>query len=49
MDRRIIETLDAHFDIRFETKGGELIYEGSGLHAGLEVVGDIQKLIAKVS
>jgi hypothetical protein len=49
MDRRIIETLDAHFDIRFETKTGELIYEGSGLHAGLEVVGDVQKLIAKVS
>ena len=49
MDRRIIETLDAHFDIRFETIGGELIYEGSGYHAGLEVMGDIKHLIEKVS
>lgn len=49
MDRRIIETLDAQFNIRFETLEGELMYEGSGLHAGLEVMGDVKHLIEKVS
>ncbi len=46
MDRRIIETINSSVEIRFETISGELIYEGVGQHAGLEVVGDLEKLLA---
>jgi len=49
MDRRIIETLDAQFDIRFETRGGELIYQGCGFHGGLEVVGEMTQLLDKIN
>ena len=49
MDRRIIETLDAQLDIRFEKRGGVLIYQGSGFHGGLEVVGDMNQLLDKIN
>ena len=45
MDRRIIETINSSVEICFETINGELIYEGVGRHAGLEVVGDLKKLL----
>lgn len=49
MDRRIIETLDARLEIQLETLEGRLIFEGVGLHAGLEAVGDLDLLIEKVT
>lgn len=45
MDRRIIETINSSVEIRFETISGELIYEGVGQNAGLEVVGNLEKLL----
>lgn len=44
MDRRIIETLDAHLAVRFEDRSGRVIFGGSGRHAGLEAVGDLATL-----
>jgi hypothetical protein len=46
MDRRIIETINSRVGVRFETKSGQLIYQGLGQHAGLEVVGDLEKLLS---
>ena len=48
MDRRIIETINARFDIRLETKDGSVIFAGQGQHAGLETVGDLDQLIMKI-
>lgn len=48
MDRRIIETLNASIEIKFETLSGDIIYQGIGRHAGLETVGDIDKLIQMI-
>jgi hypothetical protein len=45
MDRRIIETLTAQLEIRFEDLSGRLIFSGIGRHAGLETVGDLDRLI----
>jgi tocopherol cyclase len=44
MDRRIIETLNATFSIQLEDLQGHLIFESEGRHAGLETVGDLEKL-----
>ena len=48
MDRRIIETLNASIEIQFETLNGKIIYQGIGQHAGLETVGDLEKLIEMI-
>ncbi len=48
MDRRIIETLNASFDIQFETLGGDDLYRGTGHHGGLETVGDLDNLIRMI-
>ena len=48
MDRRIIETLDARIDVRFEDLAGREIFSGTGRHAGLETVGDLDRLIRMV-
>ncbi len=48
MDRRIIETLNAKIEIQFEILEGDVVYQGIGRHAGLETVGDINKLIRKI-
>jgi hypothetical protein len=45
MDRRIIETLNAQFEVRLEDLEGQVIFEGTGQHAGLETVGDLDELI----
>lgn len=44
MDRRIIETIDATLEVRLEKRDGVVIYEGLGRHAGLEIMGDMDKL-----
>lgn len=48
MDRRIFETLNAKFEVWFETLDGQTIYHSEGKHAGLETVGDLDHLIAMV-
>ncbi len=48
MDRRIIETLDATLEVRFEDLAGEEIFSGAGQYAGLETVGDLELLIGMV-
>jgi hypothetical protein len=45
MDRRIEERLDASIQLRLHA-GKDLIFEETGRHAGLEVVGDTQRLVA---
>lgn len=47
MDRRIAESVDAEIAIKFFNNDGELLYEGTGKHAGLEVVGDPKRLSKK--
>lgn len=49
MDRRIVETLNAQFEVRFEDLEGQVIFTGTGLHAGFETVGDLDNLIKMVS
>jgi len=49
MDRRILETLDARFEVWFETLKGEVLYHGTGRHAGLETVGDLDTLLTMVT
>jgi hypothetical protein len=45
MGKRVTETLNAEVDIRLLAKEGEVIFEGLGRHAGLEVHGDIDRLL----
>ena len=47
MGGRVMETLSASIDVRLETLQGDLLFEGTGENAGLEVVGDLQRLLAK--
>lgn len=46
MGKRVMETLSASIDIKLETLQGDLLFEGTGENAGLEVVGDVQRLLA---
>jgi hypothetical protein len=46
MGKRVIETLSASVDIRLETLRGDVLFESTGENAGLEVVGDLQRLLA---
>jgi hypothetical protein len=45
MDRKIAESLDAKIRIALSDKNGKKIFEGTGNHAGLEIVGDVTKYI----
>lgn len=45
MYQRVEETLDATIEIRHLDKKGNLLYEGKAICAGLEVFGDIKKLL----
>ena len=45
MGKRVMETLSASIDVRLETLKGEVLFEGTGEHAGLEVVGDSRRLM----
>jgi len=47
MDRRIAETLDARVAVRLSRRGpggNEIIFEDEGRNAGLEAVGDLERL-----
>jgi hypothetical protein len=44
MDRRIGESIDACLGIRLEDKKGALIFQGTGVSAGAEVVGNVSGL-----
>ena len=48
MDRRIIETLNAQLEIQLEDLDGMVLYSGTGRHAGLETVGDLDHLIKMI-
>jgi tocopherol cyclase len=48
MSRRIAETLNASVEVRLSAlgRGGpKTLFEGTGLHAGLEAVGDLNRLV----
>ncbi|MBE0697125.1 MAG: hypothetical protein IH586_09390 [Anaerolineaceae bacterium] len=46
MGQRVMETLNATVQVRLETLQGEQIFEGVGAHTGLEVMGDLPRLLA---
>lgn len=45
MGQRVMETLNATVQVRLETLKGKVVFEGLGAHAGLEVVGDLPRLL----
>ena len=45
MGQRVLETLNATVQVRLETLEGSLIFEGVGAHTGLEVMGDLPRLM----
>lgn len=45
MGQRVLETLNATVQVRLETVDGALVFEGVGTHTGLEVIGDLPRLI----
>lgn len=45
MGKRVAETLQATVDVRLDTASGAKIFHGQGRHAGLEVHGDLDKLL----
>ncbi len=49
MNRRIMETLDARITVRLDTLMGKSLFEGTGVNAGLETVGDLYLLIKSIA
>lgn len=47
MGKRVIETLNASIHVTLETLQGELLFDSAGENAGLEVVGDLQRLLVR--
>jgi tocopherol cyclase len=45
MDRKIAESLDAAIRIKLTSINGEIMFEGTGEHTGLEIVGDVTRYI----
>lgn len=45
MGQRVLETLNATVQVRLETLEGALLFEGIGAHTGLEVMGDLPRLL----
>lgn len=45
MGQRVLETLNAKVQLRLESLQGKLLYEGTGTHTGLEVMGDLPRLL----
>lgn len=45
MGQRVLETLNATVQVRLETLAGDLLFEGVGAHSGLEVMGDLPRLL----
>lgn len=46
MGRRVDETLDASLYVRLSEHDGGVLFEGTGRHAGLEINGDVPRLLA---
>ena len=46
MGKRVNETLDAALSVRLSDGSGKVLFEGRGRHAGLEINGDIPRLLA---
>jgi tocopherol cyclase len=46
MGQRVLETLNASVQVRLETLDGAILFEGTGAHTGLEVMGDLPRLLA---
>ena len=49
MGQRVLETLNASVRVQLETLKGERIFEGEGAHTGLEVMGDLPRLLQPAS
>jgi tocopherol cyclase len=45
MGQRVLETLNATVEVRLETLQGTPVFEGMGAHTGLEVMGDLPRLL----
>ena len=45
MGKRVNETLKASVEVRLIGKDGETVFQGNGRYAGLEVHGDIERLL----
>jgi tocopherol cyclase len=45
MGKRVDETLDASVEVRLSRLSGEILFEGSARYAGLEVEGELEKLL----
>ena len=46
MSKRVDETLNATVDVRLSASRRGVLFQGQGLHAGLEVQGDLKRLLA---
>ncbi len=44
MDRRIAESVDAQIGLKVTNSAGEIMFDGTGVYAGLELVGDMKEL-----
>jgi len=45
MGQRVPETLNATVEVRLESLSGVVLFEGFGEHTGLEVIGDLPRLM----
>ena len=46
MGMRVAETLGAEVQVRLRTVNGREVFSGRGRHGGLEIQGDIERLLA---
>ncbi len=46
MHKRVDETLKAAVEVRLSEKAGRVVFAGTGRHAGMEVQGDLDRLLA---
>lgn len=45
MSKRVDETLNATVDVRLSTGSGQTLFSDRGRHAGLEVHGELERLV----
>ena len=43
--KRVLETLNATVQVRLETLQGKVLFDALGAHTGLEVMGDLPRLL----
>lgn len=48
MEREIQESIVSRLDLELRAKDGEIIFKGTGDHAGLEIVGDVAKYFKNI-